>query len=249
MTLPSLDFDIYTEEGERGWIGSWFNNGPDNITAIGEPVKVQLVDETNILVSTSAPKGLTEAWTLKLQGKLRPRTADTLFEFGLTVAGRAKLYIDGNLVIDNWTRQRRGESFFAVGSEQEKGTYQLKANTAHDILLEFVNVRGPADGDEDETIMETSAGVRVGGAEVQDPEQSLQQAVKLAKEADVAILVVGLNGDWETEGYDRTTLALPGRTDELIDKVLAVNENTVIVTQAVSRSIKPEIRILLLILN
>jgi beta-glucosidase len=46
---------------------------------------------------------------------------------------------------------------------------------------------------------------------------------------------VGLNADWETEGYDRTTLALPGRTDELISKVATSNKNTVVVTQSVCR--------------
>lgn len=62
----------------------------------------------------------------------------------------------------------------------------------------------------------------------------MAEAVKLASEADVAIAIVGLNADWETEGYDRQTLALPGRTDELITKVLAANPKTVVVTQSVS---------------
>jgi len=33
------------------------------------------------------------------------------FEFGLTVAGRAKLWINGALIIDNWTRQTPGDFF------------------------------------------------------------------------------------------------------------------------------------------
>ena len=61
----------------------------------------------------------------------------------------------------------------------------------------------------------------------------LEEAVDLAKEADGVIAVIGLNTDWESEGYDRTTLALPGRTDELIARVAAVNAKTVVVTQAV----------------
>ena len=62
--------------------------------------------------------------------------------------------------------------------------------------MEFCNVRGPADGDEDEIIMDTTAGVRLGGAEVRDPEELLESAVKLAKDADAVIAVVGLNADW-----------------------------------------------------
>jgi beta-glucosidase len=117
---------------------------------------------------------------------------------------------------------------------EEKGRVSLKAGVKHHILVEFCNVRAPADGDEDEMVMDSNPGVRLGGAEVIDENVKMAEAVEIAKKADVVIAVVGLNADWETEGYDRKTLALPGRTDELIEKVLAVNPNTVVVTQSVS---------------
>ena len=85
-------------------------------------------------------------------------------------------------------------------------------------------------------IASSNPGVRLGGAPVQDPEDAMNEAIELAKEADVVIAVVGLNGDWETEGYDRTTLALPGRTDELVSRVAKANPNTIVVTQSVSLS-------------
>ena len=53
------------------------------------------------------------------------------------------------------------------------------------------------------------AAVRRRGAE-------LERAVALAREADVAIVVVGTTAEVESEGFDRTTLALPGRQDELV---------------------------------
>jgi beta-glucosidase len=63
------------------------------------------------------------------------------------------LYVDGNLVIDNWTRQRRGGTFFGFGTVEERGTCSLEANKKHDIFVEFCNVRAPADGDEDQSVM------------------------------------------------------------------------------------------------
>lgn len=108
----------------------------------------------------------------------------------------------------------------------------MKAGVAHDIYVEFCNVRAPADTDPVEAIMDSNPGVRLGGAEVQNPDDLIESAVKLASEADVVVAVVGLNADWETEGYDRTTLALPGRTDELISKVVKANPKTVVVTQS-----------------
>jgi len=69
---------------------------------------------------------------------------------------------------------------------------------------------------------------------VRDADEMMEEAVRIAKEADVVVCVVGLNADWETEGYDRKTLDLPGRTNELVEKVVGVNKNTVVVTQSVS---------------
>ncbi|KAF8839076.1 glycoside hydrolase family 3 protein [Paxillus ammoniavirescens] len=233
MEMPTLDFELTTPTGERGWLGSWYaHENDESMTPMSTPMQTQLVDETRIFISTSVPENITRRWTMKLEGQLKPRAHDCTFEFGLTVSGRAKLFVDGKLVIDNWTRQRRGESFFNSGSQEEKGRIDLKAGVKHNILVEFCNVKGPADGDEDEVVQDSNPGVRLGGAEVQDPDVKMAEAVKLASEADVVIAVVGLNADWETEGYDRKTLALPGRTDELITKVLAANPRTVVVTQS-----------------
>ena len=150
-----------------------------------------------------------------------------------------QLWVDGNLVIDNWTRQRRGDYFFGFGSLEERGIFHLQANKSHEVYIEFCNVCARADGDEEETVLDSSAGVRFGGAEVRDSDDLMNQAVKLAREADVVIAVVGLNADFETEGYDRKTLSLPGRTDELIQKIAEVNRNTVVVTQAGSAITMP----------
>ncbi|KAI0074669.1 beta-glucosidase [Panus rudis PR-1116 ss-1] len=240
LTTPTLDYDIFTQDGKRGWIGEWFAHENDaSMTPVGQPIKTQFIDETKIFISTSYPEGITKRWTLKLRGNLKPREKDGLFEFGLTAAGRAKLYVDGQLIIDNWTRQRRGQAFFGAGSEEEKGTFPVKAGVAHEIYVEFCNVRAPADTDPDEAIMDANPGVRLGGAEVIDPDELMESAVKLASEADVVIAVVGLNSDWETEGYDRKTLDLPGRTDELISRVVKANPKTVVVTQSGSSIVLP----------
>lgn len=54
-------------------------------------------------------------------------------------------------------------------------------------------------------------GIRLGARPSVDPDAAIEQAVELAKKSDRAVLVVGLNSDWESEGFDRPTLALPGR--------------------------------------
>ena len=74
--------------------------------------------------------------------------------------------------------------------------------------------------------------VRLGAYPVIDENEEITKAVQLACEPEVAVVVVGLNPYWESEGFDRSTLSLPWRTNELIDKVVAVNPATVVAVQA-----------------
>lgn len=64
------------------------------------------------------------------------------------------------------------------------------------------------------------------------PEQMLDEAVRIAAAAEVAVVVVGTTEEVESEGFDRTTLALPGRQDELVKRVAAANPRTVVVVNA-----------------
>jgi beta-glucosidase len=63
-------------------------------------------------------------------------------------------------------------------------------------------------------------------------EELLAEAERLAAASDVAIVVVGTTEEVESEGFDRTTLALPGRQDELVRRVVAANPRTVVVVNA-----------------
>jgi beta-glucosidase len=92
MTKPSLDFEMITETGERGWVGSWYKHiDDDSMVPLEQPLEQRLIDETRMLISTSTPKGITRRWTMKLKGQLKPKPYDRKFEFGLAVAGRAKV--------------------------------------------------------------------------------------------------------------------------------------------------------------
>ncbi len=59
----------------------------------------------------------------------------------------------------------------------------------------------------------------------------VERAVAAARQADVAIVVAGLNHSrhQDDEGWDRTDLRLPYGQDELIQKIVAVNPRTIVV--------------------
>lgn len=64
------------------------------------------------------------------------------------------------------------------------------------------------------------------------PDELLADAVAAAAAADLAVVVVGTNEEIESEGYDRTSLALPGTQDQLVKEVAAANPRTVVVVNA-----------------
>jgi beta-glucosidase len=62
-----------------------------------------------------------------------------------------------------------------------------------------------------------------------DKDASFAEAVAIAKKADVAVVYVGLNGQIEREGLDRTFIGLPPVQEELVKKVCEANPKTVVV--------------------
>nr|WP_296066255.1 glycoside hydrolase family 3 C-terminal domain-containing protein [uncultured Actinoplanes sp.] len=72
-----------------------------------------------------------------------------------------------------------------------------------------------------------------------DEDGMIEEAVRLASASDVAVIVVGTTEQVESEGFDRTSLALPGRQDELVARVAAVNPRTVVVVNAGSPVLMP----------
>ncbi|WP_078856511.1 beta-glucosidase [Streptomyces sp. NBRC 109706] len=64
------------------------------------------------------------------------------------------------------------------------------------------------------------------------PEEEIAAAVAAAGAAELAVVVVGTNEEVESEGWDRDTLSLPGRQDELVRRVAAASPRTVVVVNA-----------------
>ena len=70
-------------------------------------------------------------------------------------------------------------------------------------------------------------------------DKAIADAVAAARQADVAVVVVGLTAEQETESKDRTTLALPGAQNALVEAVAQVARRTVVVVNAASPVLMP----------
>jgi hypothetical protein len=74
---------------------------------------------------------------------------------------------------------------------------------------------------------------RLGGCEKFDAEEGIAEAVALAKRSDAVVFIGGLTPEWESEGFDRPTLDMPGLQNQTISRLADANPNTIVVIQAV----------------
>jgi len=74
--------------------------------------------------------------------------------------------------------------------------------------------------------------LRLGIALLTEDDALIEEAARAAAESDVAVVVVGSAEGTESEGYDRDSLALPGRQDELVSRVAAANPSTIVVVNS-----------------
>ncbi|MFM7746054.1 MAG: glycoside hydrolase family 3 C-terminal domain-containing protein [Actinomycetota bacterium] len=193
----------------------------------------ELDDPTAIPIRTSHPRGMRILWSrdpgrragtglafgARLSFDFTPHLT-AAWDFGIETVGPATLAVDGKVVIDN-SGAPNGGSFFGTGRVEVQGSYELVAGTPHRVMIE---VRRHAD-------TSSLGGINVG---IRAPMSAdmVGDAVALAARSDVSIIVVGTNEDWESEGWDRTDIDLPGEQDRLITEVAQVSPSTIVVVNA-----------------
>jgi beta-glucosidase len=145
---------------------------------------------------------------------------DGEFAISLIAGGKGRLFIDDEQVVDLWDAWEGGTAFFGLGSVERRVPLVVRAGQEHRIRVELSCFEG------------LHAAALLLGCLAPTPDDGIERAARAAAEADAAIVVVGLNQDWETEGEDRATMRLPGRSDELVEAVAAANQNTVVLVNA-----------------
>ncbi|KAL3457967.1 putative beta-glucosidase J [Aspergillus heterothallicus] len=228
--LPLLGEQLLTmEDGKRGYMFRVFTEPASHEGR--QPVdELHMTNSCAFLMDYTHPEIKGDTYYATLEGTFEPPESG-VYEFGLTVAGTGLLYINDELIIDNKTTQRAGTSFFGIGTMEERGEVYLEAGKKHRIFVEFSTA--PTSNLKHHGVVSFGpGGVRLGGCQKLDADLAIQEAVRLASEVEQVVVAVGLSADWESEGFDRPTMDLPGRTDELVKAVLDVQPNAVIVVQS-----------------
>lgn len=193
-------------------------DGPD---LAGEVVHRGKTDVGEIMWMGAVAPGVDfERFSARLATRFTP-TESGEHLFGLVSAGRSRLLVDGREVVNAWDGWRPGGNYFGEANDEAIGRIALEAGRTYDVLVEYAAGGTKALG---------FKAVRIGVAKPLG-EEAIARAVELARASDTVVLCVGLNGEWDTEGQDRPDLELPGRQNELVERVVAVNRRTVVVLQ------------------
>ena len=143
---------------------------------------------------------------------------------GAAGVGQLRVFLDGILLAEATTLTPRDVVEALSRPPEVRIPIQLEAGREVDIRVEHRPNAGGHQGG--------FANMRLGITPQLNDEALIEDAVQAAAAADLAIVVVGSADGTESEGYDKDTMALSGRQDELVRRVAAARANTVVVVNS-----------------
>jgi len=203
-TVSATDFSIEADGGEPGILAEYFASddlsGRPKLTRVEPRVEIGIKDG-----QPAFPEGtLSERWTGYYSVPANG-IYDIFVEAAGDLGGLYRLFIDDELVIDNWDLNKAMVDFV---------TLPLDAGPHKVVLEHHGRQKWPGE--------RLKLGFSRHGNRIE------RNAIDMARKADVVIVAAGFNASSESEGADRTFRLPPGQ-DELIQAMLAANKNTVVV--------------------
>ncbi|MCQ4210668.1 glycoside hydrolase family 3 C-terminal domain-containing protein [Streptomyces longispororuber] len=173
---------------------------------------------TGRLLEPPLPPG---AHTVELSTLLTPPNGGEWL-FGVAGFGRLTLSVDGRVLIDD-DFPRRTDDPAVIHVDPPGPTAPAHLTAGRPVLV--VARRQLAAGTGRATVLTAAP-------PPPPAEAAIAEAVTAARHADAAVVVVGTTDSDESEGRDRTGLALPGHQDALVRAVAAANPRTVVVVNS-----------------
>jgi beta-glucosidase len=158
-------------------------------------------------------------FSVRLSAWLTPEVSGT-YRIVMRGFGGRRLLVNGQVVAEDWDAPAAVDvptAMYAIG--EEGGSFELTAGQKVLIAAELHS----------NTPRVSLLSI---GCASPDRRDLMKAAETAAAGADLAIVVVGTDSAWETEGRDRVSANLPGRQAELVEKVLAANPRTIVVVNA-----------------
>jgi len=191
--------------GEHGLLGEYF----DNQDLKGKPVLTRVDRDIDFDWGTNVPAAGVPAdhFSIRWTGTLVPEQSGR-YSVALSGDDGIRLYIDGKCVVDLWQR-----------GAANQGAYQmdLEAGKRYDLRVEYFDY-------------EINARVSLGWSTKATAAAGLYgDAINAAKDADLAIVTVGMRREMATEGRDWPSYALPETQQKLLESLKSTGKPMVVV--------------------
>lgn len=201
--IPSAFFQ--TKSGIQGLEASYFNN----VKFEGKPVMKRIDDNIDFSWQNDMiSKELDDNFSVRWEGVLVPPT-DGEYELGLLSKRGMTIYIEGKEITNG-----KGSAHHPKYATEKMS---LEAGKAYPIKVEYFSD-------------ETNALAQV--LWTMPENDKISEAVKVANQSDVAIVVLGLSQRLEGEGGDKKDIALPEQQTELLKAVKATGKPVILVINA-----------------
>jgi beta-glucosidase len=200
-------------------------------------VRVRFLDEdgaelfaedrlSTALVWVGGDAPIRESAEFQIETRWTPRQTGTA-RLGFAAVGTGRLFVNGVKIVDRTIESIGLQDILASRLPREAATAEIRTERGRSLDVRF------------EFDMKSRSGpahlfvVRLGTKPSQtDGDMLIAEAVEAAAGADAALVVVGTDPHVESEGFDRQTLVLPGRQDELVRAVASSNSHTVVLVNA-----------------
>lgn len=216
-TPPPADAALFSpgaDRAEQGLAATYYASAD----ASGAPVRSERATSflKRISGNVAGPQ-VTGYAALRWEGTFWPRLSGR-HEFSIRGTGNATISFDGRTVLDKATPSIP-DIRDVIGFPVPRRTIavDLVAGRGYPIRLDYRTGQTPYEY--------LSFGVR-------EPSPSFDEAIAAARTADAVVVLVGSSSTTEGEGYDRTSLDLPGDQNRLVEAVAAANPRTVVVVNA-----------------
>ncbi|MFD5625896.1 glycoside hydrolase family 3 C-terminal domain-containing protein [Streptomyces sp. NPDC127072] len=161
------------------------------------------------------------AHTVEIRARLRPRVTGR-WTLGIAGFGRMRLSLDEQVLLDGeFARRTDDPALVHVTPPVHNAVAQLTAG--QDVLVVARRQLAPGTG---------RATIVSAAPPPPDVPRSIAEAARAAGSADAAVVVVGTTEHSESEGYDRSGLALGDAQNALVRAVAAANPRTVAVVNS-----------------
>ncbi|GGG54554.1 glycoside hydrolase family 3 protein [Paenibacillus radicis (ex Gao et al. 2016)] len=202
--LEAIPIGSFTDgKGNPGLLAQYFNNAELSGTPVVERIDPYI--DYNWVITKPAQAIESMNFTVRWTGKLVPNMNVAGF-IGTISQDSMRLWLDGELLIDGWGKDK---------SSNQSVPVELTAGQEYDLRVEYWK-----DTNGVEIVLGWS-----------HAEESIQEAVELARKADVAVVCLGDSERTCGEGVDRNSLDLSGDQQKLLKAIHETGTPVVLVLQ------------------